>query len=365
MGLCLYRIARQNGRSCDEPSTSNPPYCSRHKYLSPKSKDLQLYIAAFPSHITSQNLYACFQNHHDIHMAYEALSFLCSHEQLYEIAIDLKLPLTQYRKRKSKETLLQHIIEWIHYLHTIENSAVSMKFIHQVQRRVRQKADEKLWMWRHIQGPWPQEAAVNDTDIFTMDALKDLPPYEVYSYRDKHGSIYAFSAPEIHYEVMTNGPKNPYTREDIPEEDIDRLLQIMEYLPHKHLPRPEETWTNAEQAFEYVSGIYERCHGIFIRAEWLLRLKRLQMVHIFCRFHKFVRQESMYMNLDVLDECTAEGNDIYHVQYALALEMLRLAEAKDDPYQMYFICVMFFCIAEQSFQFRKHLPSWIYLGASS
>lgn len=324
-----------------------------------------MYIESFPSSIQAQNLYTCFPLEKGLLLAQQALSFLCTYDQLYEIALDLKLPAAQDRKRKSKDIFIEQILGFVHYLRSIEESPIAMKCIHQLQQRMKRKTTDKRNDWQRLLGPWPKEVAVNDTDIFTMDALDEIPSNEVFSYRDTHGSVYAFLAPEIHYEVITNGPKNPYTREDIPTEDIERLLQIMEQLPHKRLPRPEETWTSAEQAFEYVLGVYERVHGIFVCADWILRFKRTQILHIFFRFHETTRQPSQYMNMDTLEECSSRGHDIYHAQYALALEMLRLAEEKDDPYQLYFICVMFFCMAECSVHFRKHLPPWIYLGAAS
>jgi hypothetical protein len=201
--------------------------------------------------------------------------------------------------------------------------------------------------------------AINNTDIFTLDDLYDLPSGTVFSYQDDHGDIFAFSAPELHYEVCLHGPKNPYNRKIIPQQDIDRLNAMMKRIPQKVMPKPEDCWRHPEEAFAYVLGEFERQHGIRANVEWLTKLTRTKCVQIFYIFHGLVFLPQ-YMSLDELNR----AHDMTSCQMILAKEMWKICQATHEPNHMYIICNLFFAIAQSSTDFKRYLPNWVLLGAS-
>jgi hypothetical protein len=280
-----------------------------------------------------------------------ALHHLFSSAQLKEIA-----KVYGYNGPGPKHRFTTHILEHLQRMYKVAKHHTDA--ICHVQRQWRQSRKVSNG------GPWPKTPAVNDTDVFTMEELSALPPHTIFSYCDPHGSVYAFSAPDLHYEVHTNGPKNPYTREEIPSLDLERLENMMKRLPCKQMPRPEDTWTTSDDAFGHALGLIERLHGIRANVEWMTAWNKARIRQIFYDFHCNITIPTHHMDLDLIQAAYEDENPI-SCCFALAKEMLRLANDTEERYQMYMICNLFFAFANNSRHFRKHLPNWILLGAAT
>lgn len=223
---------------------------------------------------------------------------------------------------------------------------------------------QRRWRNRHpfvYRGQWSiTRQAVNDDDVYTMEPLDSFPSHHIFSYKDTSGAVYAFYAPELYYDVQTNGAKNPYTRETIPLVDVRRLERMMATIPKKHVPNPgEEAWNSVDTAYGHVLNILGREYGIHCNTEWMLQWTKRHITRIFYEFHQNCGINTDHFNLDSLG-----GNSI-QCKYALAKEIYRLLSDRDHQYNMYMVCNMLLAFANNSSNFRRYLPQWVLLGAAT
>ncbi len=69
---------------------------------------------------------------------------------------------------------------------------------------------------------------LNDTDFLTFQKIKEIPFYQLYTYKDKDGFIYGFNICSI-YNMLKNKEytKNPYNRNDLPKNTFKNLKKII------------------------------------------------------------------------------------------------------------------------------------------
>lgn len=351
---CIFRAFKEQGKICGIPVAQNTKYCFSHnKRLNHVQRLLQCMFKS-DEEIDMNNMYIHISNALDHGFTSEeiakALSYIYDSASICVLAHDLQVP------GKTKGERVMNIVHTFEKLHTFSK-----------HKRAIHKLRELQLLWKskrkYDAGPWPQEEAINDTDIFTLEELTTLPQGTVFSYKDNKGDIYAFSAPDLFYEIQQNGPKNPYNRAEIPRKDVDRLTVMMQHVPQKVMPKPEDAWRHPEEAFAYVLGEFERQHGIRANVEWLMKLSNLRILRIFYTFHSCV-QFSTFMDLDIITSAY-ESHNLDYIRMALAKEMWRICQANDNEDHMYIICNLFFAIAHHSVDFKKYIPNWIMLGAAS
>lgn len=156
----------------------------------------------------------------------DVLVYLCDIGTLREIVCELGMHISL---RSKKTVLVDHILQSMYYLYCFTSNAALMNVITRAQRHIRAKR------WIRLQGPWtdPGVHITNTEDPITLTPVDEIPPMEIWSFRDDQGHVYAFHAPTIHYAIFRLGAWNPINRKPIPERDVDRLEQMMEVLPWK------------------------------------------------------------------------------------------------------------------------------------
>lgn len=228
-GICSYKNKNLCGRICGNKG------CKKHAALIKHNQIQQVAMHLFehqPLHtfITGANIadllftkWKSFPD--DSHtIDKEMLVYLCDIGTLREIVCDLRIHISL---RSKKEVLVVSILTKLYYLYCYLQVPAVMNVIMRAQRRIRANR------WIRLQGPWrdPSVHITNTEDPITLTPVDELPPMEIWSFRDDQGHVYAFHAPVIHYAIFRLGAWNPMNRKPIPEVDINRLEQMMDVLP--------------------------------------------------------------------------------------------------------------------------------------
>ena len=131
--------------------------------------------------------------------------------------------------------------------------------------------------------------AENDTEIFSFDPIATIPLLFRFSFVDKEKHIFIFDIRTLFYLIEKSGYNltNPYTREIIPKNSIDKLIKRISFLCNKkyYLSFPEKTDFNADQLFH--QKVVDICLkfdflGYYTSPEWfeLLSLQNLKDLYL-------------------------------------------------------------------------------------
>lgn len=254
-----------------------------------------------------------------------------------------------------------------------------------LQRRWRERQAERRLNKR---GPWPRVPAQNDADPFTLDDLADIPAEDVFSYRDQHGSVYAFRATHLaHYAFnnpTTSGPpKNPYTRDVIPEADVDRLHELVYGRPRNGPeaaagapavgadigPMGEDLtalWRTPRDAYSYTLYFFER-EGFYCDVDLFLRLTSDEIVRIFHFFHENTQGVVSPNSLMSIEACYAAVPEAVHNPGAMAFAFCRqllglIRSTRGDKF--FLLCNLFMALAVVNRRIGRSMPRWVLLGAA-
>lgn len=252
-----------------------------------------------------------------------------------------------------KNDIARHMIHYGHNLYKISSNPKALAALTRLQQKWRTRF---MSTFAHLRGPWPTVSCINDTDPFSLESISDLQPHTVFSIVDDENNVFAFHAPELACAVQQGQLVNPFTRKAIDPSDIERLHQLMKYLPKKELPFAPDTWSNSVDAFQDVCGEYQRLFGIYIQPEWFTSLSDDDVEYIFYTYHVRTHQASRHMRLSFLRRppCKPWGEHLF----VLAHEMWRLSQDHANPYHMLWMCMMLMTVAEVSHDMV--LPDWIF-----
>ena len=104
-------------------------------------------------------------------------------------------------------------------------------FATKIQKRIRGYLTRLFNNELHGPACFKRSLCVNDADFFTMEEVKRVPPHQFFSYKDVDNFIYGFDAMSLHNLIIKtpfNVPvKNPYNRNEIPKEVVDRFYKMI------------------------------------------------------------------------------------------------------------------------------------------
>jgi hypothetical protein len=229
--ICSYKIKNQCGRICGNIN------CGRHKRLLATNtiqKVATQLLEDQPLHTTvgghnftellfmKWKKYPCESYQED----QEMLIYLCDICTLREIVCEMRGHICLCAR---KVVLAEYILSSLYNIYRYQRVPAVMNVIQRAQRRIRAQR------WQRLQGPFVEAGVhiTNTEDPITLTPMDELPPKEVWSFRDENGHVYAFHAPEIHFAIYRLGAWNPINRLPIPEPDVERLEKMMDILPWK------------------------------------------------------------------------------------------------------------------------------------
>lgn len=106
----------------------------------------------------------------------------------------------------------------------------------------------------HTQGPAFNDTSLahNETEVYSMDSVKDIPKLYFFSYSDANKNIWAFDIRSLSHLMASGRPlNNPYTRDLIDEKTTQKIRDRITWLRNKKYPllylenktlTPEQHW---------------------------------------------------------------------------------------------------------------------------
>ena len=190
----------------------------------------------------------------------------------------------------------------------------------------------------------------NNVDPFTLDNIDDLNKNELFIYNENNETNYFFIATELKYFIDTNGPWNPYTKQEFKPELIRNLNYFIFFNKiNKKKSKNKYEWNTIQQAFTDVSQIIEKI-GFYNDPRWLLKLTSKQIKSIIKTFKLVSREnresENYFININ--------DNTIF---YDFAREIIRIFENGNDNFIL--CCNFIKSIALYSDDFYNNIPEWM------
>jgi hypothetical protein len=246
--------------------------------------------------------------------------------QLKSICRHYKLPVSG-----TKQVLTNTIYRHLYFSH----------YAIQIQRQWR-KSYVKIYAKLHGPARFKRDLCVNETDFFTMDAVKDIPFNQFFSYLDtKDNMIYGFDIMSLYNLIEKNVEKtayhndntevlNPYTRNplsakvkkdfqsllffaDILNDDIQ--LDINETEDTKVIQTATNTngYTIEQRAFNLFQDIDSL--GNYTNPVWFMELRRHQILIYLKEFHDIWSYRAQ-LSEQIKNEICPQGNPFSTIHVA-------------------------------------------------
>jgi hypothetical protein len=280
----------------------------------------------------------------------EIMSYILNHETVDMLATKLNIKY----ERGQKHTVIMDIILLMRKLWQVENSPRCIAGIIYLQQKWRKAILPDM-------GPYPNEPAVNEEDIFTMEPLTTIDKNKLFSFRE-NDQVFAFDASHLakHVFVFKN-TFNPLTREPIRLKDMLRLqkwtsIYIKDIADQAVVTK---TWETPMMAFTEITSDFEREFGIFTQPQWYTVLDQYDIMTVFREYHRMAGRGSSFMDRQAEEEAFDQGDPIVS-QMTLAKEMYQMIVRDDADNRMYYVCCLFSALASVSIELDDSLPHWIH-----
>jgi hypothetical protein len=285
-------------------------------------------------------------------LAVELITYLTDHQNIKVIAARLRI-----QTRKIKHAAIFDVVSLFWKVWLIECEPKKVAAIAAFQQRWRIRKQVRI---AQLLRPFPSSSpAINDADPFTLDPLVEIPSSDLFCLKDTCGKKYAFSAHSLHQHIFKyDKGQNPFTREPIAMQDIQRLHDWHALTNHDPLA-PESTglgvgapvqMLHPRLAFTEVTSILESRFNIYCQPDWLLDLSDTDISGIFTQFHTATGDfPTPYMNVRALDVSP---------QLVLASELKRMLETENPPSAV--VCTLMYVMSRFSHELNHSLPEWVY-----
>jgi hypothetical protein len=246
--------------------------------------------------------------------------------QLKSICRHYKLPVSG-----TKQVLTTTIYRHLYFSH----------YAIQIQRHWR-KSYVKIYAKLHGPARFKRSLCVNETDFFTMDAVKDIPFNQFFSYLDtKDNMIYGFDIMSLYNLIEKNVEKtayhndntevlNPYTRNPLSakvKKDFQSLLFFADILNDDiqlHINETEDTkvipststtngYTIEQRAFNLFQDIDSL--GNYTNPVWFMELRRHQILIYLKEFHDIWSYRAQ-LSEQIKNEICPQGNPFSTIHVA-------------------------------------------------
>lgn len=198
---------------------------------------------------------------------------------------------------------------------------------------------------------------VNNEDIFTYDAISEIPKERLFSFYDDN-YLYAFDAVELEYfirkchEDMID-PYNPYTKNLLSDTTLRNLDLFIKYNKLK-LKNSESMWITDLQAYTDLALEIEKT-GFYNSPDWYMKFNRRSLMNIIKLFKDFSMSVPESQNYFRDFFSTPEHESIV---FKFCRESIRLfKECNEDQYIL--CCNFMKALAMCSTDFYNNLPNWL------
>jgi hypothetical protein len=129
---------------------------------------------------------------------------------------------------------------------------------------------------------------LNDSDFLTFQKIKDIPFYQLYTYKDKDGFTYGFDICSI-YNMLKDKEytKNPYNRNELPENTLTNIKKIVRMSKRLNFNinikiKNDTENMSVEKKFELEAiSLFQEIDqmGFITDSKWLTGLSRAKCIH--------------------------------------------------------------------------------------
>lgn len=354
--MCIFRYMYNDGARCTAQQMSDDcKYCKKHKNKSNYIFEL-MDIALSKDNVNDErDLYEIFaylyDNDLDLEDPEEAnkkklffaiVAYLLSKSTLLSILYKTIYLKSDIFQKKTKRDVITYVYDILMNTYMISKSDKNIYYISKIQR----------WARRHLYCKiikYNKSSPENTEDPFTYDSIDEIPDDHKFSYKDGNGHIYIFNAVEFEYYLRTN-ETNPYTKEQLPANVINRLYLLVKYNQLKLKNDDECKWYTVLQAYTDVSLSMERA-GFYTSVEWFEKIT----------FDKCKNIISSYKRI-----CGSTENPFFITGFELnketyvfdfCKEILNLFKEADEHYLL--CCNFVKALASNVKEFRQNMPNWL------
>ena len=190
----------------------------------------------------------------------------------------------------------------------------------------------------------------NIEDPFSFDLIKNIPEYHLFKFKDIDGNIYGFRALELKYYLISNEPLNPYNKNVISINIINRLNLFIKinYLDINNIIKKYK-YTTINQAFTKVSSVIEKI-GFYNNVQWFLKLSNKDILSIINSYKVLtanIQNGNNYFN----------NIDVDNIKLDFCNEIIRLFEEGNNRFLL--CCYFIKALALYSDDFYNNLPNWL------
>jgi len=175
-------------------------------------------------------------------------------------------------------------------IYRIYNYLYFSSYIIKIQKIFRGQIVRK---YKFLHGPAiiNRNLCTNKNDFITLEPIEEINFHQFFSFKDKDEFIYGFDINSLHNLFLKSGQKNPYNRNDVPEEvfkNIKNLIRLSKILKININLNFEDDTKNVsnEKAIELRTlSLFQNIDslGNYSNASWFLSLNRNQLL-------KFIRE---------------------------------------------------------------------------
>jgi hypothetical protein len=286
----------------------------------------------------------------------DILSYLLDHKAVVEIGSTLQIPLRGHKTAA--------LFDIVNIMWNVWHLGRRKKFTRSLVVAQRMWRTKKHLALQRCSGPWPEKAAINDTDPFTMEPVANLPRTSIFSFQEID-NVYAFSGMEFFtYVYEHHCITNPLTRRLLDTDVLDRL-----YTWSKHIKsicanyEVSPVLDTPTTTITYAVSELERLHYICIQPSWLLRLDEMEIMGIFSAYHRNMMvygPNVPYMDR-LAEENSFEADNPGPSQIALGREMITMIHTEQAT--SFYVCNLVLILATYIPDLQASLPDWVHDAA--
>lgn len=334
---CIHRNINE-GSCCKNYTKSNyHQYCKEHSSI---KNPIFKYISMFVDFDKKIGLFHILQIYvfmflNNILDRTKLITFIFGNKQLtfrYAISYGLKICSKSTKKKVIQEII--HKLEWHSLIYTLSNFRRKITLIQKLWRKYMDQISGTCY-----------GSSINTEDIFSFDNIQNIEyPFTI----QQNNVNFTFDVINLAYHFNINGFNNPYNKEPVSEQDINRMYH---YLNIKDIFIDDDTsrWYSITQAYTDLSLKLDSL-GYYTDVRWFLDLRYNTIINVLNSFHSYGCTR-IYMN----DELFPNIYPDYIYKFCrMAIEMLN---DHDDASTYGFL--LFKALSENSNVFFNNCPDWI------
>lgn len=206
-------------------------------------------------------------------------------------------------------------------------------FATKIQKRIRGYLTRLFNNELHGPACFKRSLCVNDTDFFTMDEIKSVSHLQFFSYTDVDNFIYGFDAMSLHNLIINNPSnalvKNPYNRNEIPKEVIDRFYKMIKIGKKLKTGMKVEIETSPAQTSEdvyrfQVLDLFQQINalGNYSDASWFESLDKYKLIRLVRELHDIWNYRLQLTHQMKCSICPPHG---------IPFNNIRMNDLRDEP----------------------------------